>query len=136
MSFINVWIHAVWTTKNKEPILTRSALYKICGHIRDNADKNNIHVNFINGVETHVHCLISMKSIHSIAEVLNQIKGESSHWINESGLFKSHFEWQNDYYAASVSPWEVRKIREYIRNQQKHHKTQTLDDENKLLFGK
>lgn len=64
-----------------------------------------------------------------MSSVMQLIKGESSHWINQSGLRDYKFEWQNEYYAVSVSDSQVDKVREYIRNQEKHHNKKTFNEE-------
>ena len=50
------------------------------------------------------------------------IKGESAYWINKHGLTKEKFEWQDEYFATSVSESNPNKIRNYIKNQEEHHK--------------
>ncbi len=81
-----------------------------------------------------MHCLISLKAEQCVANVLEQIKGESSHWVNETKLTKERFGWQKKYYAASISRSHVERVRDYIRNQESHHSKQSLDDEIDELF--
>ena len=57
------------------------------------------------------------------------IKGESSFWINENKLCAQHFQWQDEYYAVSVSESMIDKVRNYIRNQEEHHSKYTFDQE-------
>jgi hypothetical protein len=57
------------------------------------------------------------------------IKGECSHWINDNNLCKSKFEWQDEYYAVSVSQSKTKKVRQYIKNQEEHHKNKSFNDE-------
>jgi hypothetical protein len=61
--------------------------------------------------------------------VLNLIKGESSHWANDVKIINQKFEWADEYYASSVSDSAVKTVREYIRNQEKHHQKFTYDEE-------
>ena len=98
-------------------------------HIKENVKKHNIHIDFINGVEDHVHCLLLLNADLSISKVLNLIKGESSHWANQQKVINQKFEWSVDYYASSVSDSAVKTVREYIRNQEKHHQKFTFDEE-------
>ncbi len=130
MPFVSVFIHFVWRTKTGIPYLntpaTRTAVWQ---HIRENAEKKDIYIDFINGFSDHCHCLISLKSDQTMSFVMQHIKGESSHWINKSGIIDRHFKWQNDYYAVSVSNSQVDKVREYIKNQEKHHNKKTFNEE-------
>lgn len=135
MSFVNIWVHSVWSTKNKEPLLSKSIRFKVFTHIREKAVEEGIHIDFINGVEDHIHCLISLSAVHSISEAINIIKGESSNWINNSSLIKGQFEWQDEYYSVSVSPHEIPRIRNYIRNQETHHLRVNFEDEKINYFG-
>lgn len=130
MPFLKIWIHAVWAVKNREPLLKSKYIrYQAFQHIRQNAIDKKIHLDFVNGHVDHIHCLISLKQEQSIAKVLQLIKGESSHWINETHLCDSHFEWQDEYYAVSVSESIVDKVRDYIKNQEEHHKTKSFEQE-------
>jgi len=57
------------------------------------------------------------------------IKGESSFWINKHDLIKQKFEWQDEYFAVSVSESGIDKVREYIKNQEAHHHKKTFEQE-------
>ena len=50
------------------------------------------------------------------------IKGESSFWVNQQQLTKEKFEWQDEYFAVSVSESVIGKVRNYIKNQEDHHR--------------
>jgi putative transposase len=82
--------------KNREPILTREIRPYIFNHMRDNAEKKGIHLDFINGHPELVHCLISMNSGQSIDKILMLLKGESLFWINKNKIFSNKFEWQDE----------------------------------------
>ncbi len=129
MPYLKIWIHLVWATKRRQPLLTSDIRLTVFNHIQENAKLKNIHLDFINGFSDHVHCLISMSAKQNIAEIIQLIKGESSYWINKSNLTKTRFEWQDDYYAVSVSHSAVNKVRDYIKNQEIHHQTKTFDQE-------
>ena len=129
MPFIKIWIHLVWATKKREPLLTKDIRQLVFKHIRENAVIKNIHVDFVNGHVDHVHCLISLHPEQTISKVMQLIKGESSCWINKNNLCKEHFEWQDEYFAVSVSESGVNKVREYIKNQEEHHSKKTFQEE-------
>ena len=134
MPYIKIWIHAVWTTKNKQPYLKKEIRYDVFRHIKEYADRNDIYIDFINGHIDHVHCLISLNANQCIADVMQLIKGEPSFWINKMQLIDTKFGWQKKYYAASVSESHVKRVRDYIRNQEAHHNRQSLDEEIGELF--
>ncbi len=129
MPYIKIWIHFVWSTKNRLPLLTNDIRQKVFQHIRENSVKKGIHIDFINGFTDHVHCLVSLGSEQTIKQIMQLIKGESSHWINKNNLCRDKFEWQNDYFAVSVSESAIDKVRDYIANQEEHHKQKSFADE-------
>jgi putative transposase len=130
MSFIKVYIHFVWSTKDWIPYLDSPELRKeVWNHIRENAKEKNIFIDFVNGFSNHCHCLVSLGGDQTLQKIMQLIKGESSHWINKQGLTKGKFEWQDEFFAVSVSESMVEKVRNYIKNQENHHKRQTSQEE-------
>ena len=136
MPFIKVWIHLVWSTKNREPYLDKSIRQNVFAHIKENARKKDIYIDFINGYTDHIHCLISLGLDQTIAKTVQLLKGESSFWINKQQLTKQHFEWQDEYFAVSVSESVVDRVRDYIRNQEEHHKHKTFQQEYEEFISK
>ena len=128
-TYSSIWIHTIWTTKERNPLLARNFRIPLCSRIRENAMQKGFIIDMINGVEDHLHGLIHLLPSQSVAEVMKQIKGASSHWINENGLVKIKFNWQQGYGALSVSPSQIDSIRNYIKNQEQHHKHWKLEDE-------
>ena len=129
MSFTRIWIHLVWATKKREPVLLKPVRKKLFPHIWENGREKNIHIDFVNGYIDHVHVLLSLEANQSISKITQLIKGESAYWINKNNLTPIKFEWQDDYFAVSVSESHVNKVRNYIRNQEKHHETKTFQQE-------
>ena len=130
MSWVRVWVHLVFSTKNREAYLNSSEQRKrIFQHIKRNAQKKAIWLDTINGYKDHAHCLISLGREQSISQVAQLIKGESSFWITQNKLTNSKFTWQDDYWAVSVSENHLQLVRDYIRDQEKHHKTKSFTEE-------
>ena len=130
MSFIKVYIHIVWSTKNREPLLkTKQIREKVWRHIKDNAKEKGIVIDFINGYTDHCHCLVSMGRDQTISKIVQLIKGESSFWINSNKLIDEKFGWQDEYFAVSVSESMIEKVRNYIRKQEEHHANKTYEQE-------
>lgn len=130
MPHIKVYIHFVWSTKNREHFLDSPELRKkVWWHIKENAKAKDIFIDTINGHQDHCHCLISLGADQTISKIMQLLKGESSYWINKHKLCGKYFEWQDEYFAVSVSESVVAKVREYIKNQEEHHKTITAQQE-------
>lgn len=98
-------------------------------HIKSNAKEKKIYLDFINGEADHVHCLISLACDQNIAQIMKLLKGESSHFANKEKLFDAHFDWADDYYATSVSQSHVEIVRNYIKNQEEHHRNKSFTEE-------
>ena len=135
MPFIKIYVHFVWSTKNREKSLeTKEIRDKVWFHIKENAKKKDIFVDFVNGYSQHCHCLVSLGVDQTISKIMQLIKGESSHWINKEGITKDKFEWQDEYYGVSVSESMIETVRNYIKNQENHHSTHSYDNEiNELI---
>ena len=129
MSYIKMWVHLVFATKSREPLLSKEIRYKIQEHIIQNCKEKSIYLQAINGYTDHIHCLISLGREQSIAKIAQLIKGESSFWINKYKLTKTQFKWQDDYFAVSVSESVLPKVIAYIKNQELHHAIKSFDDE-------
>ena len=135
MPYIKVWIHYVWSTKNREAILTDNFRDPLFDHIKQNARVKNIYLDRVNGYYDHVHCLISLGSDQTLEKIAQLIKGESSFWFNnKSGFNTSRLEWQDEYFAVSLGESALDKVRAYIDNQVNHHKKRTFMEEyNELI---
>ncbi|CAN5884596.1 hypothetical protein BH11BAC4_BH11BAC4_00340 [soil metagenome] len=136
MPLLKIWIHLVWATKNREPVLTKDSREKIFKHIRENGRQKNVYVDFVNGYTDHVHCLISLNAEQTIAKVVQLLKGESSFWANKNNLCKRKLVWQGEYFAVSVSESGVNRVREYIKNQEEHHRNKTFGEEHYEFVNK
>ncbi len=110
-------------------MLSKETREKVFSHILENANTKEIFIDCIGGYLEHVHCLISLRNDQMISKVMQLIKGESSFWINRNKLTKKSFEWQDDYFAVSVSESAIDSVRNYIKNQKEHHKKKTFQDE-------
>ncbi len=129
MSYLTIWVHSVWTTKNRIPYLKGDILEKVVTHIRYNARSKGIFLDNINGYDEHLHALISMGGKQNISDIMQFIKGESSFWINKNKLTPQRFEWQDDFYAVSVGQSQLENLRTYIRSQVYHHRAGSFKKE-------
>lgn len=121
MSFVKIWIHAVWTTKNRKPLLIKEKRQQIFEHIHQNAVEKGILIEEVNGFDNHVHCLFRLKNDQNIKTVIQLIKGECSFWANKNNILPEKLVWQKEYFAVSVSESIAPKVKAYIENQEQHH---------------
>ena len=128
MSYLSLIIHCVWSTKNRAPLLKNSHYrYELYSHIRKYSKSKGILIDHIGGFTDHMHLLLFLKSNQSVGEIERLIKGESSHWYSQ--MTSGPLQWQDDYFAVSVSPDRLNTVRQYIRKQEEHHKKYSFEEE-------
>lgn len=129
-SVTNIWIHLIFSTKDRKPIIADSFKNHLYNHIKSKLiNEYESFVEIINGTQDHIHILLKQSQNHSLKEITQNIKGESSHWINENNFIDEKFSWQTGYAAFSLSIDKVEIIRKYIENQIEHHKKMSFVDE-------
>ena len=77
----------------------------------------------------HIHILFGQRPSQSLSDLMQDIKGSSSKWINEQKLVRGRFSWQEGYGAFSYSKSDIPNIIQYIVNQTVHHKKKTFMEE-------
>ena len=135
MPYTKVMIHYIWATKNRLPLISAELKPLLLSHIKQNSVIKEIFIDCMNCVEDHIHLLISLGTEQTISKVAMLIKGESSFWVNKEKLIKQKFEWQDEYIALSVSESAIDKVRQYIANQEEHHKKKTFSQEYKEFLN-
>jgi REP element-mobilizing transposase RayT len=128
-SFNKIWIHAIWATKLRIPLVNSTIEKKVYQFITEQLREQGCPVRIVNGMPDHIHCLFLLSPKKSVAEVIKQIKGSSSHYINHNDLISEKFAWQTGYAAYSVSESVVEKVFLYIKNQKQHHQKKTFTQE-------
>lgn len=98
--------------------------------------EQGIHVDHVGGYTDHVHALVSLEPMQSVAGIAQFMKMESSRWLKEQQFVPDYFAWQTDYFAVSVSESVLGRVRAYIRNQEVHHQQQTFGDEHDRLLSR
>ena len=88
----------------------------------------------VGGVEDHVHMLASLRPVHCVADLMRDLKKDSSNWVKEN--FDRSFAWQEGYAAFTVSPSATDSVRSYIANQEAHHAKNSFVDELRELLDK
>jgi len=83
----------------------------------------------IDGMPDHVHALFALSRVNSIADLVEEVKTDSSKWIKTKGSEFRNFHWQNGYGAFSVGQSELENVKRYIHSQKEHHRRLTFQDE-------
>jgi putative transposase len=130
-SFSAIWVHLVWSTKNREPILLQALKHEVFKVINEIASDHEIHLDCINGVEDHVHLLVRLRTDQCVSDIVKTIKGNSWEFFKENQ--NKYVTWQDGYAVFSVSPDNLVRVRKYIYNQEEHHRDKSFSDELKTI---
>ncbi len=121
-SFTNLIYHIVFSTKNRQPLITDGVKSRLYDYIGGTIRKQGGIALAINGMDDHVHVLAKLRPDKSISDVLRDLKANSSGWMHDVFPELKDFSWQNGYGAFTVSASQVENVREYIANQETNHK--------------
>ncbi len=128
-TYSQIHIQAVFAVQNREFIIRNSWKEELYKYISGIVQSNNHKILSINGMPDHIHILFGLRPSQSVADLMQDVKGSSSRWINDKKLVHSKFSWQEGYGAFSYSKAEVPAIIQYIINQTDHHKRKTFSEE-------
>ncbi len=132
-SYSRCWLHLIWETLRREPMLDKRAAALASANLSDYSHQKGIYmkINYFNA--DHTHALIDLPTNLTIEQVIQLLKGSSSHWINQNHLVKGRFAWGRGYGAFSVSHSEVSRVANYIARQEEHHLKRSFAEEYEIF---
>jgi putative transposase len=122
--YTQLFVHVVWATWDRAPLLDAELLRVVDAAVRRECVEMNVEVIAFGGVADHVHLLVRFPTTISVADLVKQVKGSSSHLLSQR--LKVPFKWQGRYGAFTVSKRLVPTIRDYVLNQEQHHRDGTI----------
>ena len=128
-TFTKLLYHVVFATKWRSPLITGELQPRLYDYLGGIIRSKNGHLVEIGGVADHIHLLVHLSPRFAVSDVIRDIKGSSSAWVNAEKLVEQHFEWQKGYGAFTVSYSGSDAVQNYIRNQEEHHRQRTFEDE-------
>jgi putative transposase len=128
-TYTQIHIQFVFAVKYRDGLIHSSFKDELYQYITGIIKNNNHKLIAINGMPDHLHILIGMRPTQTIYDLMQDIKGSSSKWINEKKFLKVKFEWQEGYGAFSYSKSHVDAVIDYIKNQEQHHANKTFREE-------
>lgn len=126
MPYWQLFYHLVWSTKNREPLLTPTVEKHIYGFLTSKAVGLKGVVYALGGAEDHVHMVVSIPPAIAVARFVGQVKGVASAHLNQSGISTVRFEWQDEYGAFSFDGKRLPHVVAYVERQKAHHRQGTL----------
>ncbi len=128
-SYTRLWVHLIWGTFERGAVLSSKAAIALSSFLEKYAASKNIFskINYVNS--DHVHILIDLPSSMAIDDVVQLLKGASSHWLNQNDLVQGRFSWGRGYGAFSVSESALPSVCRYIEGQKEHHRIKSFTEE-------
>ena len=133
-TFFSLHYHVVFSTKERRPLIQPEWRPRLHAYFGGMIKGMNGVPEIVGGVEDHVHLLASLRPAHCLADVMRDLKKDSTNWIKEN--LARRFAWQEGYAAFTVSPSAIGPVRRYISSQETHHAKHSFIDELKELLGR
>ena len=128
-SYTSLFVHVIFSTQNRERILTSAFRDRLWAYMGGIARENKIKAISIGGTLGHAHMLISIPAIISVAKAVQLVKGGSSKWLHETVSSLRAFAWQEGYGAFSIGASQADEVAAYIARQEEHHRIRTFQEE-------
>jgi len=128
-SYISLYIHAVFRTKNNTPWIDASIKERLYSYLGGIAHDNHMKLLAAGGIADHVHILLSLPADMAISKALQTLKGGSSKWVHETFPQLPSFGWQEGYGAFSIGVSQIEATTTYIAHQEEHHRETNFHDE-------
>ena len=131
-SLYKAYIHIIFGTQNYEKLIPSGTLTNLHSYIASILKKRDCYNICVGGISNHVHILTSLPKTISISEMVKTIK-LATHNMLVKKYNITRFTWQNGYAIFSVSPTEIQRVKNYIKNKKNHHIKTSYEKELKFI---
>ena len=128
-TLVNLLIHLIFSTKNREPLITRVIEPELFAYMGGILKHNESRLLDAGGTADHVHLLISQSKNISLSSLMKDVKKDSSSWIKTKGREFRNFYWQDGYGGFSIGKSDIPGLRKYIVSQKEHHRKRSFQEE-------
>lgn len=135
-TFSQIYIQTVFAVSGRRSLITQNFKEELHKYITGIVRKKDQKLISINGMPDHLHILIGLRPAMALADLVRDIKSDSSDWINRNKLVRGKFAWQEGYGAFSYGHSQLDMIIRYIQNQEKHHRRRSFKNEYLTLLRK
>ena len=135
-TFSQIYIQTVFAVSGRLSLITQDFREELHKYITGIVRKKDQKLISINGMSDHIHILIGLRPAMALAELVRDIKSDSSEWVNKKKLARGKFGWQEGYGAFSYGHSQLDTIIRYIQNQEKHHQRRSFKNEYLTLLRK
>jgi len=133
-TYTQVHIQAIFSVQNRSSVIGKPWKDELYQYITGIVQNHNHKLLAINGMPDHLHVFFGFRPTQSLSDLMQDIKGSSSKWINEKKFTQAKFYWQQGYGAFSYSKSQVPQVMQYIEKQEEHHRKKTFLQEYKELL--
>ena len=123
----NIVVHLIFSTKLRQPLIAAEISSDLFAYLGGIVRELRGTALIVNGTCDHVHMLMRIRPVHSVAEITRIVKANSSGWIRKKG--HKEFAWQAGYGVFSVSESNVPAVAKYIAGQEEHHRKRSFQEE-------
>ena len=128
-TYTQLLYHLVFATHERHPWLTKDIRGRVHEYLAGAIRSEGGHAILVGGVDDHVHLLARLRQDKALSDVIRDIKANSSGWIHKTFPSVKEFAWQRGYGAFTVSASQQDRVRDYIANQEVHHRVRSFRDE-------
>ncbi len=134
-TFTQIHIHTVFSVQNRMSLINKSWQERLYKYIISIIQKHGHKVLAIGGIPDHIHILFGFRPTQALSNLIQEVKRDSSEWINKERLTMGRFSWQEGYGAFSYSKSNIAQVINYIVTQEEHHKKKTFLEEYKKILN-
>ena len=124
--YTELYYHLIWATWRRYPFMVPDIQVPIYRYSNYQCRKNDFHLYAVNGIEDHIHVVISLNPTVCISETIKQLKGTTAHFCNNRLSLDHLFKWQQGYGALTIDKRALPHVISYVKNQKQHHKNNHL----------
>jgi REP element-mobilizing transposase RayT len=133
-TYTQIHIHTIFAVQNRMSLINRSWMQRLYEYIISIIQKHGHKVLSIGGMPDHIHILFGFRPTQALSVLVQEVKRDSSAWINNEKLIRGRFLWQEGYGAFSYSKSHILQVSRYIEMQEEHHKKKTFSEEYKNIL--
>lgn len=123
--YTRIYLHVVWATWDRLPLIAPLIKRRLYGSMMTKLQELNCVLMAAGGIEDHIHLVVQMPTTVSVAQLVQETKGASSHAMTHVIQPQEFFKWQGGYGAFSISESDLTSVIAYVRNQEQHHTNNT-----------
>jgi putative transposase len=128
MTYWRLHYHIIWSTMDRQPVLTPNLEKVFYGVIYGKARELDLKIHAAGNVDDHVHVVLSIPPKLAVSDCVRHLKGASAYAINHMEGSDGQFKWQAGYGALTIGESSLETVMRYAARQKEHHGQQTTVD--------